>query len=116
MSSTVHDVPPEVLALLQLPDVASMTDDQTRGAACVWGGEQLQTRTAIDLGERLEPMSGSTSLTGVRLFPRACGLCTGRAALRALHEHAPRCEQCVADASRCPEGLGLRRLMRETRR
>lgn len=114
--SPVHDIPPEVLALLPLPDVEAMTDDQTRGATCVWGGERLRSDAAIDLGERLEPVDGSTSTQGIRLFLRACAPCAGRAALQALHEHAPRCEQCVADASLCPEGLGLRRLMREARR
>jgi hypothetical protein len=112
----MQDIPREVIALLPIPDVKDMTDGQTRGATCVWGDEQLHSSTAIDLGEHLAPMEGSTSTQGVRLFLRACGACTRRAVLRALHAHAPTSEQCVDDAVRCPEGAGLRRLMREARR
>ena len=114
--STVHEIPPEVLALVPLPDVEEMTDDQTRGRTCVWGGEQLHGGTAIDLGERLEPMAGSSSLNGVRLFLRGCPACTHQQAHRALLDHASACEQCVDDATQCDIGRGLNRLMRQARR
>jgi hypothetical protein len=107
VSSTVHDIPSEVLALLPLPDPDTLSADQTRGALCVWGGEPLNTGTAVDLGERVEQ--------GVRLFLRACPGCAVRAALRAIHKHAPLCEQCVDDSTQCPPGLGLLRLLREAR-
>lgn len=101
------------IALLPLPDLNTRTDDQTRGKTCVWDGIPLTSETTVDLGERLSPLNGSTS--PMRWFPRACRSCVQRAALRALHDHAPLCEQCVDDASGCDTGMELRRLMREYR-
>ncbi|SOE25085.1 hypothetical protein SAMN05442782_1787 [Streptomyces sp. OK228] len=49
-------------------------------------------------------------------FPRACPACVAERAQRALHAHAPFCEQCVDEASECGTGRGLYRLMREARR
>jgi hypothetical protein len=106
----------EALALLALPDLDGLTDGQTRGAICVWGRDEdrLTPETAVDLGEHLSPLRGSTSQ--MRWFPRACNACTGEAAFRALHEHAPTCEQCVDDASRCEIGRALWRLVRDGHR
>lgn len=103
----------EAMALLQLPDLDGLSDQQTRGTACAFDGIAL-TPEAVDLGERLSPLSGSTS--PMRWFPRACRRCVHDAAYRALFDHAPLCEQCVDNAAGCDTAVALRRLMREYRR
>ena len=106
---------PEAFALLALPDLDGLADAQTRGATCVWCPDDtpLTADTAVDLGEHISPLDGREP--GMRWFPRAHGRCVQSAALAALHDHAPLCEQCVDDASNCETGLTLRRLMREYR-
>lgn len=104
----------EIVALLPLPDLNTRTDDQTRGKTCVYDGIPLTPQTAVDLGERMSPLNGSTSL--MRWFPRACPGCIREAAAGAVRDHAGRCEQCVDDASRCGTRMGLERLAREGRR
>jgi hypothetical protein len=106
----------EVLALLTLPDLDHLTDAQTRGAVCVWdrAEDRLTAETAIDLGEHMSDVAGTES--PMRWYPRACRYHIGRAALRALHEHAPMCEPCVDDAERCETGRALRRLVRDGHR
>jgi hypothetical protein len=103
----------EALALLTLPDLDGLADAQTRGATCVWCPDETQLTpvTAVDLGEHLSPFDGRE----MRWFPRAHRRCVQAAALAGLHDHAPRCEQCVDDASNCETGLTFRRLMREYR-
>jgi len=109
-ASTTHTV--DVLALLAVPALDELSEEQVRGAACVWCGTTLTTDTAVDLGERKHKrLDGSYST-----FPRACRPDAHTAAYSALLDHAPRCEQCVDDASGCETGLALRRLMREYRR
>ncbi|MFD8577420.1 hypothetical protein ACFV1H_19055 [Streptomyces virginiae] len=51
-----------------LPDVGTLTEDQVRGAACVWCGVILDNATAMDLGER----SARIADLAVRWWPRAC--------------------------------------------
>jgi len=102
----------EAIAVLSLPGLGSLTEQQVRGQACVWDAVPLTGVPAVDLGEQKVSRAGQLT----RWFPRACPACVAAAALRALHEHAPRCKQCVDDAARCPEGLVLRRLMRDVRR
>ncbi|EGX58258.1 hypothetical protein SZN_18707 [Streptomyces zinciresistens K42] len=100
------------LAGLALPGLGGLSEDQVRGRCCVWGAdERLTAETAVDLGPRTTHRAGYP----VTWYPRGCHAHVHRAALRALHEHAPYCEQCVDDASGCPTGVALRRLMREHR-
>ncbi|MGW2933308.1 hypothetical protein ACWDA7_15895 [Streptomyces sp. NPDC001156] len=99
-------------AALPLPGVGDLSKQQQRGAACVWCKTTLTAETAVDLGERRIRVLDSH----VAAFPRGCGPCTAEAALRALHDHAPGCDECVADAGSCETGVKLRRLMREGRR
>ncbi|MGW4505667.1 hypothetical protein ACWENO_13610 [Streptomyces sp. NPDC004436] len=51
-----------------LPPVGTLTEDQVRGAACVWCGAPLDSTTAVDLGERPARIGD----LAVRWFPRAC--------------------------------------------
>ncbi|MFF9279493.1 hypothetical protein [Streptomyces griseosporeus] len=90
-----------------LPSVEELTPEQIRGAACVWCGTRLTAETAVDLGERRRP--------GHSAFPRGCRPCTHTAANRALQDHAPRCEQCVDDGSKCETGMALYRMIRDSR-
>ncbi|MEU6098380.1 hypothetical protein [Streptomyces sp. NPDC047079] len=104
-----------VLEVLALPALDGLTDDQTRGATCVWhGGDRLTAETAIPLGEHMSPLSGVTSL--LRWFPRACRTCVADRAHRGLLVHAPMCDLCADEAGQCPIGRGLYRLVREYRR
>ncbi|MFE2044296.1 hypothetical protein ACFXAZ_25905 [Streptomyces sp. NPDC059477] len=109
MIRTVQDIPSEALDLLALPLPGSLTYDQARGAVCVWGPAEaaLTGETAVDLGEQ--------QADGRRLFLRACHRHTGAHAYRALQDHAPLCMPCIRDASSCPTGIALRRLMRDAR-
>ncbi|MGW2936926.1 hypothetical protein ACWDA7_34910 [Streptomyces sp. NPDC001156] len=99
-------------AAVPLPGVGDLGEQQQRGAACVWCGTSLTAETAVDLGERRIRVLDSH----VTVFPRGCGPCTAEAALRSLHDHAPGCDLCVAEAGSCDVGVALRRLMREARR
>lgn len=104
----VDVVPPDVLAVLGLPDFRQLTTDQVRGAVCVWGAETLTADSAVDLGEHGGPNG--------RWWPRACRRHAGERAHRGLFDHAPRCEQCVDAAERCETSRILYRLVREGRR
>jgi hypothetical protein len=99
----------DVLALLALPDVDDLSDDQRRGAVCVWGDSPLTPLSAVDLGERQAD-------DGTNWFPRGCRWHAQRRAMEALQAHSGSCEQCVDDHAQCPAGLGLVRLVKETRR
>lgn len=111
-ASTTQTV--DALGLLALPSLDDLTDRQVRGTTCVWDSALLTTETAVDLGERMSALSGTTS--PMRWFPRACHRCVHTAAYAALMDHAPLCEQCVDEAAGCDTAVGLRRLMREHRR
>ncbi|MEU0742229.1 hypothetical protein [Streptomyces sp. NPDC006134] len=108
MSITTQEIPPEVLALLALPESDTLTPDQVRGAVCAWCPRRLTGATAVDLGE----LTGDDG----RWWPRACGPCVGRRAHQALYAHAPLCEPCVDDVGRCATGRALPRLVRRYRR
>ncbi|MFD5026973.1 hypothetical protein [Streptomyces sp. NPDC058373] len=54
----------------QLPHPRTLTDDQLRGAACVWCGTTVTTATAVDLGARPDP-----SCPWASWYPRACPPC-----------------------------------------
>lgn len=97
---------------LEVPALATLTEQQVRGQACVWDGAPLFGVPAFDLGEHTTMRAGQP----VRWFPRACRSCLGGQAYRALLDHGSKCEQCVDDVSRCEAGLGLQRLVREARR
>ncbi|MEU0740211.1 hypothetical protein [Streptomyces sp. NPDC006134] len=109
MNVTTQEIPPEVLALLALPDVDTLTPDQARGAVCAWCPTRLLAETAVDLGEHTDPEAG-------RWWPRACGPCVGRRAHHALYAHVALCEPCVDDVARCEIGRTLSRLVRRYRR
>ncbi|MDG9717389.1 hypothetical protein [Streptomyces sp. DH24] len=113
-ASTTYEIPAEVLEVLALPSLDRLTDDQVRGADCVWCRERLTAETAVALGEHMSPLSGTTS--PMRWFPRACREDTANRAHAALFTHSPMCEQCVDEAGRCEVGLWLYRLVREGRR
>ncbi|AJP02744.1 hypothetical protein TU94_15950 [Streptomyces cyaneogriseus subsp. noncyanogenus] len=106
--SSVRETPPEVLALLALPPLDTLSADRARGAVCLWCPVRLTVETAVDLGEQ--------STDGCRWWPRACGPCVGRRAHRALYDHVALCEPCVDDVGQCATGLTLSRLVRKHRR
>lgn len=99
----------DALALLSIPGYDGLSRAQQRGAECVWCAVVLTPATAVQLGART--FSGP-----YQWFPRGCKLDVVVYAMRALHTHAGKCEQCVDDAGLCDTGIGLRRLMREGRR
>lgn len=56
---------------LPLPDPATLSADQLRGAVCVWCLAPLSNTAAQDLGPRTLDAHG----TQVRWFPRGCPSC-----------------------------------------
>jgi len=102
---------PTPLALLPLPALDGLSQEQVRGAACVWCTAGLDTATAVDLGERRHKRLDGHYST----FPRSCRRCAAEAAIRAVRDHASWCEQCVDDASNCDTRAQLEQLARETR-
>ena len=104
--------PIDVLALLELPNLEALSEEQVRGAVCIWRGEPLTADTAVDLGERRHRRLDGRYST----FPRACHRCAHEAAYKALISHTMKCEQCVDNSADCPTGRALLRLMREHRR
>jgi hypothetical protein len=105
----------DALALLTLPALDGLTDEQARGAVCVWDATEqpLTGDVAVYLGERMSPLEGTAS--PMRWFPRACRHHVRDAAHKVLMDHAPRCEQCVENAADCDTGRALLRLMRDHR-
>ncbi|WP_405612284.1 DUF6415 family natural product biosynthesis protein [Streptomyces sp. NBC_01508] len=67
MTGTLHDITGEAVALHALPPLDTLTDDQARGAVCVWDAAEppLTAETAVDLGER-------PSAEGGHWFPHGC--------------------------------------------
>ncbi|MGQ4517085.1 hypothetical protein [Streptomyces sp. DW26H14] len=47
-----------------LTDLSGLTDEQRRGATCVYCGVTVRTGSAVDLGERRDA-------DNIRVFPRA---------------------------------------------
>lgn len=102
----------EPSAVLPLPALGELTEQQVRGQACVWDAVPLSGVPAVDLG----PQSAQRAGASVQWFPRGCPSCVATRAHRALLDHASSCEQCVDDGARCETGLGLNRLIRQARR
>lgn len=103
----------DALAVLAIPPLGRLTEQQVRGIACVWDGAPLRNGTAVDLGARSATRAGAD----VAWYPRACRTCVSRAALVQLHQHAPGCDECRPKGGRsCSTGLTLIRLEREYRR
>ncbi|NMI57113.1 MULTISPECIES: hypothetical protein [unclassified Streptomyces] len=100
-----------VLDLLDIPGIADLSEQQVRGAACVWCEAPLTSDTAVDLGERRVSLLDSHITT----FPRACRDCAAPRLYRALLDHTQRCEQCADDQSQCETGTALRDAVREAR-
>lgn len=53
-----------------LPSAGELTDEQIRGAACVWCGGPLTNETAVSLGEMPLPVGHRAGW-----FPRSCPNC-----------------------------------------
>ena len=117
MSSTTEEIPAGVLEVLALPALDELHDDQTRGRACVWCDDPLTIESAVPLGEHMAPVEGTTSVSGMRCFPRACHGCVSDRAHRGLFAHGSTCSLCRDEetAADCTVGRGLYRLVREHR-
>ncbi|MER6524706.1 hypothetical protein [Streptomyces sp. NPDC001508] len=117
-SKTVSVPPPEVLKVLALPGLDGLADAKTRGAECLWCPETLTTETAVDFGERRSPLSSSSSVSGMKWYPRACRKCVAGRAHRGLFTHTVACDLCETEkaAAECIVGRGLYRLVRDCRR
>ncbi|MFJ6656026.1 DUF6415 family natural product biosynthesis protein [Streptomyces sp. NPDC091377] len=104
MTNAIQATPVTVADLLGLPPLDTLTDDQARGATCVWDASEtrpLTAESAVDLGERV---------TGVHWFPRACRAHAGDRAHLALLDHVPQCEECTERKAMCDIGRALYRL------
>ncbi|MFJ8793216.1 hypothetical protein [Streptomyces sp. NPDC102462] len=118
MSSTVQEIPAEVLEALTLPDLDGLPDAKVRGAECLWCPTRLTAETAVDLGVQRVPAEDCSSVSGMKWYPRACRACTADRAHCGLFAHTPMCDLCKteATAARCTVGRGLYRLVRDNRR
>lgn len=92
----------EALALLPLPAIAELSEQQVRGITCVWDGIALTPATAVDLGARTMNRLGEKR----QWYPRACRQCIHRAFL----DHVDGCATCKADAACCELGAAMRRV------
>lgn len=101
----------EALALLTLPTLDQLTEQQSRGIVCVWDGVPLRTAIAVNLGAREASRAGGQ----VTWYPRSCRRCTYTAAYAQLCVHAVS-DACPNDVDQCPACRGFLRLMREYRR
>lgn len=95
----------EAARLLPL-DIAALSEQQKRGAACVYDGTPLGVN-AVNLGARPH--------NGVTVFPRACVLCIPRVAETTLADHRARCEACVEADVPCDTREQLLALVRQHR-
>lgn len=118
MSSTTEEIPAAVLAVLALPALDTLNNEQIKGQACVWCRVQLTIETAVPLGEHMAPVEGTASIAGMRCFPRACHGCVSDRSHRGLFAHGSTCKLCAAKetAEDCSVGRGLYRLVRDHRR
>lgn len=89
--------PGQALALLPLPDLGELSEEQVRGAICVWGGEALSGGSVVDLKPRRHRLLDGHFDT----FPRACRPCIVAQARQAIRDHAGMCQMCVDDAGLC---------------
>lgn len=97
------------LELLPLPNARRLSDGQLRGALCAWCATTLTGATARDLGERPGP-------DGITIFPRGCGDCVHREAVRVSSLHTRTCRRCIKNTEACPDRRALRDLALEGRR
>ena len=106
----------QALALLALPSPAELTEDQVRGATCVWDADEapLTGETAVDLGpRRMKRLDGHYDW-----HPRSCGEHVAQEALLALFHHCmDDCQECgargedgAAREGSCDTGVALLRL------
>lgn len=58
-------------AELPLPDPVKLSEEQQRGASCIWCAAPLSNTAALDLGSRPLDAHG----VAVRWFPRCCPPC-----------------------------------------
>ncbi|MER6531139.1 hypothetical protein [Streptomyces sp. NPDC001508] len=118
MSSTIQEIPAEVLDALTLPDLDGLPDAKMRGAECLWCRKRLTAETAIDLGVQRAPIEDSSSISGLKWYPRACRGCVADWAHRGLFAHTPMCDLCETEetAASCIVGRSLYRLVRDCRR
>ena|SRR5690606_159866 len=107
-TATQDNARQQVIKALELPALDGLTEAQVRGHVCVWDGIPLTNTTAVNLGPRTKRRPGGT----YSWYPRACTRCTGHAAYRLLHTHAPTCDRCKTDPT-CPVAVAAQRLIRE---
>jgi hypothetical protein len=112
MSPSETASPSTSLAYIPIPEFDTLTQQQVRGADCVFDGVVLTAETAVDLGERRFRRLGEN----VAWFPRACRQCAMVQSMAALQDHSGSCEQCTDDFRECTTGLGLIRAVRDARR
>jgi hypothetical protein len=110
-AETASSTPVDALALITLPPLDGLSEEQLRGAACIWCRAALTTDTAVDLGERRHRRLDGHYST----FPRACRPDARRALAGALRDHAGTCEQCADDTTICATRAALEQLAREAR-
>lgn len=103
----------EALALLPLPSMEQLTEQQVRGFTCVWDEAPLTAAIAVALGERSAWRAGDR----VPWYPRACRGCVFAAAMAKLFAHAPGCPTCCnEETAPCRYARSLYWLVREFRR
>jgi hypothetical protein len=117
MTRTTEEIPAEVLAVLAMPPLDGVNEEQVGGRACVWCRSSLTIETAVPLGEHMTQVEASTAVSGMRCFPRGCRRCVHERAHRGLFAHASLCRLCRSEesAADCTVGRGLYRLVRENR-
>lgn len=96
----------DALALLPIPTLDGLSEQQLVGNVCVWGGETLTGETAIRLNTR--------KLDDRLVFPRGCRSCVSRAAMRVLFTHSTgtdACQACQTEPA-CETGRALARVIR----
>ncbi|MET9965653.1 hypothetical protein ABZZ80_06930 [Streptomyces sp. NPDC006356] len=97
MTITQPETPPaaQALALLALPSLDQLTEDQVRGRTCVWDSTEapLTDEAAIDLGPRsMRRLDGHYDW-----HPRGCRKHVSQEALLALFLHCmEHCKECGA--------------------
>jgi hypothetical protein len=122
MSSTPTETTPveKALALLELPSLDGLTEEQVRGFTCIWDGSEkpLAEEAAVALGPRRKGrLDGEYDW-----HPRGCPEHVAHAAYEALFVHCMGdCEPCSRtdeeieqqpeQESACEIGVALRRLV-----
>ncbi|WP_181794057.1 hypothetical protein [Streptomyces sp. WELS2] len=96
-------IPAALVPYIPLPRLELLSGSRMRGAECVWGGERLTGKTAIDLGKHTD--------NGFNWFPRACLRCTRGAVRAARDNHADRCTACEGPSAMCDTGRSLHNLL-----